>query len=335
MRRPRLKIDPREGAHYYHCMSRTVNSEWLFAEGDREALRKLIWAVSEFCGLRVVTYAILSNHFHLLVKVPKATFVEDEEVLRRYAVLYPNSATPITGSGDNMPAASTINPLPSWMDKQRRQMGDLSAFMKILKQRFTNLFNTRHERHGTLWSERFKSVLVEGSRALKMIAAYIDLNAVRAGLVQDPKDYRFCGYSEAVAGNGRARKGLCEVIEEMSWKNAAPHYRRLLFGIGSKPSDTKGSISHQALEGMLRSKGVLPLHVVLRCRVRYLSEGGIVGSRNFVAGELQKLRRKYGRVRGLEPRTLPPIADWGPITLLRRCQAGICEPGSEPRRAKP
>jgi putative transposase len=36
--------------------------------------------------------------------------------------------------------------------------------------------------------------------ALAMIAAYIDLNAVRAGLVVDPKDYRFCGYGEAMGG---------------------------------------------------------------------------------------------------------------------------------------
>ena len=42
-----------------------------------------------------------------------------------------------------------------------------------------------------LWAERFKSVLVEGSReALLTVAAYIDLNAERAGLVGDPAEYR-------------------------------------------------------------------------------------------------------------------------------------------------
>jgi putative transposase len=43
-------------------------------------------------------------------------------------------------------------------------------------------------------------VVVENSvNALKTVAAYIDLNPIRAGLVEDPKDYRFCGYGEAVA----------------------------------------------------------------------------------------------------------------------------------------
>jgi len=40
------------------------------------------------------------------------------------------------------------------------------------------------------------------------VSAYIDLNAVRAGLVEDPKDYRHCGYAAAVAGDAKARSGL-------------------------------------------------------------------------------------------------------------------------------
>ncbi len=82
-----------------------------------------------------------------------------------------------------------------------RRMWDLSEFMKTLKQKFTGWFNRLHERVGTLWESRFKSVIVDGSwNSLVRVAAYIDLNAVRAGLVEDPKDYRWCGYGEAVAG---------------------------------------------------------------------------------------------------------------------------------------
>lgn len=60
----------------------------------------------------------------------------------------------------------------------------------------------------TLWAERFKSVLVEGfGNALETVAAYIDLNPVWAGIVEDPKDYRFCGYAEAVAKEVKALTG--------------------------------------------------------------------------------------------------------------------------------
>jgi hypothetical protein len=57
--------------------------------------------------------------------------------------------------------------------------------------------------------DRFKSVLVEGEgNPLQTMAAYIDLNSVRSGLVEDPKDYRWCGNAEAVAGSKSARLGL-------------------------------------------------------------------------------------------------------------------------------
>jgi len=92
------------------------------------------------------------------------------------------------------------------------RMGDVSEFMKEFKQRFSKWYNIRHQRFGTLWAERFRSVLVEDrSRVLETVSAYIDLNAVRAGLVEDPKDYRHCGYAAAVAGDAKARAGLLSV----------------------------------------------------------------------------------------------------------------------------
>lgn len=55
-------------------------------------------------------------------------------------------------------------------------------------------------------------MLVEGAgNPLQTMAAYIDLNPVRAGLVDDPKDYRWCDYAEAVSGSEQARSGLAQV----------------------------------------------------------------------------------------------------------------------------
>ncbi len=78
-------------------------------------------------------------------------------------------------------------------------MDDVSAFMKLLKQRFSIWYNRSHGRGGTHWCERFQSVLVEDTpHALRLVAAYIALNPVRAGLCRDPKDYRFSSYAEAL-----------------------------------------------------------------------------------------------------------------------------------------
>ena len=116
-------------------------------------------------------------------------------------------------------------------------MGDLAVFIKEVKQRFSSLYNKSHERYGTLWAERFKSVLVEGSlSALRTVAAYIDLNPVRAGLVEDPKDYRFCGYAEALAGARQAQAGIQSVTERQRIDSALEQYRMTLFGMGSSGS---------------------------------------------------------------------------------------------------
>ena len=87
-------------------------------------------------------------------------------------------------------------------------MGDISEFMRTLKQRYTKWFNHTYETQGTLWAEHFGSVLVEDDPSVvALVAAYIDLNAVRAGLAELPEHYRWCGYAEARAGNGAVADG--------------------------------------------------------------------------------------------------------------------------------
>ena len=91
---------------------------------------------------------------------------------------------------------------------------------------------------------RFKSVLVENdAEALATVAAYIDLNSVRAGMVKQPEDYRWSGYGEAVGGKQIANEGIKAVFDEGDWRNASKWYRRLLFGMGSQGAEDHGGKS--------------------------------------------------------------------------------------------
>ncbi|MDQ8207153.1 transposase, partial [Coraliomargarita sp. SDUM461003] len=71
----------------YHCMTRVVNGERLFQDREKEMLRKMIWQVADFCGVQVLTYCVMSNHFHVLLRVPDRQQVDDAELMRRYQVL--------------------------------------------------------------------------------------------------------------------------------------------------------------------------------------------------------------------------------------------------------
>jgi len=207
--RNRIKVKGRLAV--YHCVSRIVGAQRLLDDLGKEALVRLLRRLATFCGLEVITYCIMSNHFHVLVRVPAEQNPTDEELFERMKALYgkakPREAGLLYEAEKGLHEHGRVD--PDIRERMLARMGDLSEFMKEFKQRFSKWYNIRHQRFGTLWAERFRSVLVEDqSGVLETVSAYIDLNAVRAGLVEDPKDYRHCGYAAAVAGDARARSGL-------------------------------------------------------------------------------------------------------------------------------
>ena len=120
-------------------MTRTVNGERLFEDREKEILRKMIWQVADFCGVQVLTYCILSNHFHVLVRVDDGQEISDAELMRRYKVLYPKPTKYQEASAALM--AKTLEEGGEEAEAIRRKllarMGDVSEFMKAVKQHLT------------------------------------------------------------------------------------------------------------------------------------------------------------------------------------------------------
>jgi len=321
MRRARIKVAAGAGEAVYHCITRTVNGEFLIDAAGKEVLRKQLWQVADYTGVDILTYALLTNHFHVLVRVPHLKEPPtDTELLRRYAVLYPKPTQYQMARLEVIKAQLKTNgpEAEAWRKQQLALMGDVSQFMKLLKQRFSVWYNKSHQRYGTLWSERFKSVLVEPEgRVIETMAAYIDLNCVRAGLAEDPKDYRFCGYGEAVGGNPKARAGLQAVRGTSNWSIAQFGYREVLFGTGAFQKPGQGAIPLEQFKQVLAAGGQLPLATVLRCRVRYFTDGAVLGTKAFVATHLAAYRSKTGRRERTAPRPLPAVTDWGELATLR------------------
>jgi len=326
MRLARIKVDAGEGEGVYHCMSRIVNGERLLDDVAKEVLRKQLWQIADYCGVQIVTYAVMANHFHVLVRVPRRSRVPDTELVRRYRVLYPKPTRYQTARFEVIQAQlkSDGEEAKAWRDRQLAMMGDLSPFMKLVKQRFSVWYNLNHQRYGTLWAERFKSVLVEAKPGvMRTMAAYIDLNAVRADLVDDPKDYRFCGYAEAVAGNLSAQAGLLGLSDgRQGWNGAQAAYRQTLFGKGGGPRSGRARIDNAAVQKVIKAKGKLPLHEMLRCRVRYFSDGAVLGGQVFVQKQLSIYQKRTGKRSRTAPRPMPNITDWGELTTLRGLRRG-------------
>jgi len=345
----------------YHAMSRVVGGQRLFGDREKEVLRKMLWQVADFCGVEILTYCVMSNHFHVLVRVPPSTSsgqgISDKELLRRFKVLYPKPTKYQTAEFARLEKALREGNEDAVAIRGRLQarMHDLSEFMKTVKQRFSIWYNRNHgDRRGTLWMERFKSVLVEGAgNPLQTMAAYIDLNPVRAGLVEDPKDYRFCGYAEAVAhstdstgspqaGSGlrqgsvgqagqRARNGIRHIWnayadgtlrEAFSVEMAMQAHRELIFGKRAGQAGLSKSERKKALKVLEQKDAILPKATVLRCRVRYFTDGAILGSAEFVRG----LASRWQVARRLKH---PPKVhaakggDWGDLAVVARLRRAV------------
>jgi REP element-mobilizing transposase RayT len=301
-------------SYTYHVMSRTCGGEVLFDDVEKEALRRLLWKMAEFSGVRLVTYCIMGNHFHALVEVPKREiwlerFAGDGGEERLYAHLRTLYSREFVGllkqEMEELRKLGMDTLALAKLESIKKRFCDLSIFVKEVKERYSRWFNKRHERKGTLWMDRYKSVMVEGKgEPLHTMAAYIDLNPVRAGLVEDPKDYRWCGYAEAVSGSRRAQRGLSKVtakpVDRWEQSGGAEAYRCLLFANGVEIRDAQNrkvmrrGVTADEARQVLKEKGKLSTAEMVRLRVRYFSDGLVLGSKEFVESVFSENREKFG-----------------------------------------
>jgi len=127
---------------------------------------------------------------------------------------------------------------------------------------------------------------------------------VRAGLVEDPKDYRWCGYAEAVSGIRRAQRGLSKItgtpVDGWDKAQAAEIYRCLLFSNGVEIKDAQNEkvvrqgVTAEAARQTLKDKGKLSAAELVRLRVRYFTDGWVLGSREFVETAFTENRDQFG-----------------------------------------
>ena len=308
-------------------------------EEEKRHFHRWMRRLEKFCGVQVVTYCLMENHFHLLVRVPERASMPalTETGLRELLPLVYAGRELRTAVQelDRAAADSSSKWMREILKRYSARRFSLSVFLKELKQRYTRWHNRKHRRVGTLWEGRFRSVLVEGGEtALLTVAAYVDLNPVRAGIVSDPKDYAWCGYAEAVAGRGCARKGLGAVLERTSfglnrrvtWATIGPKYRVLLYLQGERrDADSKTSsagrlgMTREEVESVLENDGKLSVGEILRCRIRYFTCGGAVGRPKFLNEVFEENRERFGANRSVAGRRMRG-SDWGGLQVLRDLQ---------------
>ena len=329
-------------------VSRVVDRRMAFGDEEKRHFIKLMKAYAGFSGIQVVSWCVMDNHFHMLVAVPEQGELTEATVLKRMAMIYtPAQLAEIHLRMDAHPSADRRRAV---LRQYIIRMGNLAAFMKALKQRFTQWFNRKHERMGTLWEDRYHSTIVEyqgyskavvgtsreaaevKSHAARIVAAYIDLNPIRAGMVEDPLDYPWSSYGAAVRGDKDAVTGL-RALWGGSKAEALATHRMFIFEEGSeekmhdgKTQDPRGKVKTRVgidaknVWAERERGGRLPLSVMLRLRVRYLTDGAVVGSKEFV----EKVTGVTGKKRG---GTAMRFGEWSGLHALRNLRRDVVTAG--------
>ena len=181
-------------------------------------------------------------------------------------------------------------------------------------------------------------MLVEGGEALAVVAAYIDLNPVRAGLAGDPKDWRWSGYGAALGGVRKAKAGLREVMRlhrgvEIGEKEALEAYRAFLFeaaeerAAGANGLRGRRGAKPEAVAEVQAAHGRLSRGELLRCQVRQFADGAALGSKKFVEEVFKSERHRFGPARKTGARAITGLDG---ICALRALKNGPTQPADPP-----
>lgn len=306
-----------KGDGYYHVISRIAGQQFLMNAEEKDVLMRLMANVAGFSGVEVLTFALMDNHFHLLVKVPVPRDVDDAELVEKMRLLYGDERTERKliewEAWDRRGLSFKVADAKAAL---RRRMFDLSQFGKTLKETYSMSYNFRHAHTGTIWESRFKSVLLSPDyTTLMAVGAYIELNPVRAQIVEYPGEYRWSGYGTAVSGNTLSRNGLCRLVaaaygrRSVTYEIALEAYTSAIDGYietlapevmaeASESYETRGEaqtvkeapaeptatsvFAPEKVEADLQKGAKLSLFEMLRCKVRYFSHGLVVGPASFV-----------------------------------------------------
>ena len=265
-------------------MSRTALDGFPIGDIEKDFLLDLIKRYSALYFVEILGFCLMGNHFHLLVKMVPDYKFNDQDIKKRFVGFY----------GDDR--VFTEGLIPSL----RAKLSSLSEFIREIKVNFARYYNKKHHRRGYFWGDRFKSVIVDKGETLVNCLAYIDLNPLRAGLVEHPEQYRWNSLGYHVQTNNRDNFlstdfGLKE-FNVKSEKERIRRYRRYVYEAGaiSRPDKMQAKVIDDKVIAKERKKDFEISRVSrFRHRTRYFTDSGIIGSKEFVSTNYQRFKHLF------------------------------------------
>jgi len=269
MRNARIKIDFQDTWH--HCYNRIAGTslDLPFQDPDKEQFVRVLKRVSLLYTIRVVSYQVMSNHFHLLVQAP-VDEPSAEETCRRFKAFHGGKRT--------------LEPNTQGCRIWQARCRDVSWFMRHLQHLFTAWYNRSKtiRRRGSLWADRFKNTILESGFAVWSCWSYIENNPVRAGMVQDTADYRFCSHGIwHQTGRHPFQKNIYALILPLM---------NSLFGITSI-REIRDRMDQALADKAERDSTSTSFTMTVKRRVRHWTSGLVIGSELYVRNVMARHRK--------------------------------------------
>ena len=199
---PRKSLISLHDTPFYHCVSRCVRRAFLCGtdhysgqsyEHRRDWLESKLLATAEVFAIKLCSYAIMHNHYHVVLHVHSeiATNWTDLEVVTRWHQLFKGTWFSQRFANGECLLKAEQHTLKRDIELWRSRLMDISWYMRIVNESIARKANAEDQCTGRFWEGRFKSQALLDDRALLSCMAYVDLNPIRAKLAKTPEDSDF------------------------------------------------------------------------------------------------------------------------------------------------
>ncbi len=287
-RLPRLKMNT--ASAWYHCYARTNGPLGEFPLNPPAAHRKLLKIIRYYVlgySCQSAGFSIMGNHYHLVLCFEAFRRLSQEELEERARYFYPKPEQ-----------------IAHWTQRHwerfNRRLFDVSEFMRNTQMGYTKWHNRRFHRRGSFWEGRFKSTLLMDLDAIQECLLYVELNPVRAGLVQRPEQWtRSSAYLRHLKKN-HWLLSLEELFSEVDPGQVYQHYRARLLYRGALPTEAGGKAIPEQVLREEENQGFCG-RGLYRKRLRYFTDGLVIGSEECIRDWITLLRRQGRYLRRRHP----------------------------------
>ena len=258
MTRPRKNQISIADTPYYHVLSRCVRRTFLCGldpQTQRNYEHRRQWVVdrirllSTLFAVDLCAYAVMSNHYHLTIKLDpeQISALSDQQVIERWLCLHKG---PLLiqkyQAGENLDKIER-DAISDIVNAWRKRLSDLSWFMKCLNEPIARQANKEDQCTGHFWEARFKSHALRSDEAVLTNMAYVDLNPIRAGMADTPETSKYTSIQERITPQFDFNRAIEEQLSSQDLRQFTLALKPLrpFSTKTAKPANRHSAISHR------------------------------------------------------------------------------------------